>query len=452
MKKILIIDIDKTARTQLKAHLIEEGYLVNDTETESAGIELLKESRYDVVISDLCTNQCGCVGIMKWISENAPATKVIIVTSYASVDCIVQTMKMGAFNYMLKPVSAAEIAQVIENALKLDEEFVCLKNVSLSSGFDDIIGVSDSIKQTIQTALKVAEIDSNILIMGESGTGKELVAEAIHNNSQNRKDFPYVAVNCAAIPDSILESELFGYVKGAFTGAGRDKKGLFEVADRGTIFMDEIGDTSAQFQSKLLRVIEAKEIRRVGDTQAKQVDVRIIAATNKDIAKMAAAGSFRADLFYRLSVVDINIAPLRERKEDIRPLIDFFLNESAKRLGKNITGVSEDAIRILYVYDWPGNVRELKNSIERAVALSEHSTLHAEDFPLAYDYFNRLGLDTEKREAESERDIVTLKEIETKHVLKALEKYGSDHKLIAKKLGIGYTTLWRKIKEIENGA
>ena len=450
MKKILLIDNDDKYLTDLSLYLSDEGYEVTSIRNETDGVALLGKNTYDVVISDLCADKCGCVGIIQLIKENAPSTKVIIATSYASVDCIVQTMKLGAFNYILKPVSSEEIAGVIKDALKQEEEFACLKDVRLSCNFDDIIGVSASIKKTIQTALQVAQIDSNILIMGESGTGKELIAEAIHNSSNKRRSFPYIAINCAAIPESILESELFGYVKGAFTGATRDKKGLFEVAAGGTLFMDEIGDTSASFQSKLLRVIEAKKIRPVGDTQAKQIDVRIIAATNKNIAQMAQEGTFRADLFYRLSVVDIKIAPLRERKEDIPLLLDHFLKESAKRLGRKIPAISDNARKVLIEYNWPGNVRELKSSIERAVALSSNAVLDAENFPLACEYF-RKPLIAEKETGLDERsDVLTLKQMETKHILKALEKYGKDHKLIAKKLGIGYTTLWRKLKEIEN--
>ncbi len=235
----------------------------------------------------------------------------------------------------------------------------------------------------------MSEIESNVLLTGESGTGKELVAEAIHNSSKKRRGNPYIAINCAAIPDSILESESFGYVKGVFTSAVRDKNGLFEAADKGTLFMDEIGDDTAQFQSKLLRVIESKEIRRVADTSAKQVDVRIIAATNKDIAKMALDGNFRSDLFYRLSVIDIKITPLRDRKEDIPLLLEYFLKDSVRQMGKNVTGISGEAKKILSAYDWPGNVRELKNSIERAVALTNNIVLNAEDFLLAQDHFRR---------------------------------------------------------------
>ncbi|PKN77266.1 MAG: hypothetical protein CVU52_01180 [Deltaproteobacteria bacterium HGW-Deltaproteobacteria-10] len=449
-KKILLIDSDDHFRNLLKSHLQEVGYNVSEAKDESEGITLLEKNNYNLVISDLCAEQCGCVGVLKWVKDHSLETKVIIVTSYGSVDCIVQTMKIGAFNYVLKPVSPDELIVIIDEALRKVDNRIYLKDVKKTCVFKDIIGVSDSIKQTIKIALKVSEVDSNVLLTGESGTGKELIAEAIHNSSKNRRGNPYIAINCAAIPDTILESELFGYVKGAFTGAARDKKGLFEAADNGTLFMDEIGDTSPQFQSKLLRVIETKEIRRVGDTSARQVNVRIIAATNKDIAKMAEDGTFRSDLFYRLSVVDIKITPLRDRKEDIPLLIEYFLEDSALQLGKNITGISGEAQKMLIAYDWPGNVRELKNSIERAVALTNNIILLPDDFPLAQDRFRRRDNAKDEKIISMEQDIVPLKDIERQHLLKALEKYGDDHKLVAKKLGIGYTTLWRKLKELEN--
>lgn len=450
LKKILLIDNDEQSRNLLKVRLQEEGYNVSETNDEAEGITILEKSHYHLVISDLCVDQCGCVGIVQWVKDHSPETKVIILTLYGSVDCIVQTMKIGAFNYILKPISTDEIINIIDDALKDVDEAIYLKDVKKSNEFEDIIGVSDSIKQTIKTAMKVAASDSNVLLTGESGTGKELIAEAIHNSCTNRKSNPYIAINCAAIPDSILESELFGYVKGAFTGAVRDKKGLFEAADKGTIFMDEIGDTSAQFQSKLLRVIETKEIRRVGDTSAMQIDVRLIAATNKDIAKMAANEDFRSDLFYRLSVVDIKITPLRDRKEDIPLLIDYFLKDSVRQLGRNVTGISREAKEILIAYDWPGNVRELKNSIERAVVLTNNIVLAPDDFPLAHDHVRRNCVKKSEQQIMVEQDIVPLKEVERQYLLKALEKYGNDHKLVAKKLGIGYTTLWRKLKELDN--
>ena len=448
-KKILLIDNDEHSRKMLKLRLQEEGYNIGEAKDEYEGIKLLEKNHYNLVISDLCVDQCDCVGILQWVKVHSPETKVIILTLYGSVECIVQTMKIGAFNYILKPISPDEIINIIEDAIRNVDKAIYLKDVKKSSKFEDIIGVSDSIKQTIKTAMKVAESDSNVLLTGESGTGKELIAEAIHNSCKKRKGNPYIAINCAAIPDSILESELFGYVKGAFTGAVRDKKGLFEAADKGTLFMDEIGDTTAQFQSKLLRVIESKEIRRVGDTSARQVDVRLIAATNKDIAKMAVDEEFRSDLFYRLSVVDIKITPLRDRKEDIPLLIDYFLKDSARRLGRNVTGISSEAKEIMIAYDWPGNVRELKNSIERAVVLTNNIILTPKDFPLAHDHVRRNGVKKDEQQIMIEQDIVPLKEVERQYLLKALAKYGNDHKLVAKKLGIGYTTLWRKLKELE---
>lgn len=298
-------------------------------------------------------------------------------------------------------------------------------------------------EQVLRTALTVSEIDSGILIYGESGTGKELIARIIHNRSTLRRGKEFVAINCAAIPNDILESELFGYVRGAFTGANVSRKGLIEVAEGGTLFMDEIGDTTPQFQAKLLRVIQEKEIRRVGETVPRRVDIRIVAATNRDLKQMVDEGKFREDLYYRLSVIDLVIPPLRDRKEDIQPLVDFFIIDINKRHGTSVKGISRQALTVLLAYNWPGNVRELRNSLERAAVLSDHDVLQPADFPLALEYFL-------KHVKRNEDEIVPLKEMERRYLLKAMRKYNYNQKLVAKKLGIGHTTLWRKLRKPED--
>ncbi|HNS54870.1 MAG TPA: sigma-54 dependent transcriptional regulator [Syntrophales bacterium] len=446
MKRILIVDNDEPARAALAALLRNEGYEIDEAATEIEAMQLVERSIPDLVVSDLCAPDCFCVGLLHWIKEHHPHLDVIIVTAFGSIDCVVKTIKMGALNYVMKPVNNGKFLEIVRDALQRREhELKSLRRVNEPYCYlvDEIVGVSRSMEQVLKTALRVTDVDSSILIHGESGTGKELVARILHNRSTRRRNREFVAINCAAIPGEILESELFGSVRGAFTGATQTRKGLIEVADGGTLFMDEIGDTSPQFQSKLLRVIQEKEIRRVGETASRSVDVRIVAATNRDLKRMIAEGSFREDLYYRLSVIDIVIPPLRDRKEDIQPLVDYFLQDINGRLGTEVEGVSEQAMAVLMAYPWPGNVRELRNSLERAALLSGHRKLEPEDFPLACEHYLRL---TEKGKDD---EILPLKEVERRHLLKAMQKYNYNQKLVAKKLGIGYTTLWRKLKESE---
>lgn len=448
MKRILVVDNDGPARAALAALLREEGYEIDEAATEIEAMQLVERYIPDLVVSDLCAPDCLCVGLLHWIKEHYPHLDVIIVTAFGSIDCVVKTIKMGALNYVMKPVNNGKFLEIIRDALhRRENELKSLRRVNEPYCYlvDEVVGVSRSMEQVLKTALRVTDVDSAVLIHGESGTGKELIARILHNRSTRRRSREFVAINCAAIPGEILESELFGSVRGAFTGATQTRKGLIEVADGGTLFMDEIGDTSPQFQSKLLRVIQEKEIRRVGETASRSVDVRIVAATNRDLKKMIAEGTFREDLYYRLSVIDIVIPPLRERKEDIQPLVDYFLQDINGRLGTEVEGVSAQAMAVLTDYPWPGNVRELRNSLERAALLSGHRMLGPEDFPLAYEHCLRLA------EKDKDDEIIPLKEMERRHLLKAMQRYNYNQKLVAKKLGIGYTTLWRKLKEFEKG-
>lgn len=445
MRRILIIDDKSDSRRHLTSLLRREGYEVHDVLDESGAIQILNDYHYDLVISDLSKPQRECDSdVLTWINENSRETPLIILTSYGSIECVVKTIKMGAADYILKPISDNDLLGKVEEAIRKTAKPQSTASRKEPYRIHDIVGISQSMERIIEVALKISHIDSNVLIYGESGTGKELVAKAIHYHKKTKDEPPFVAINCAAIPDHILESELFGYAKGAFTGAVRDKKGLLEEANGGTLFLDEIGDASPQFQSKLLRVIEEQKMRRVGDTRARKINVRFIAATNKNIASMVSEGTFRADLYYRLGIVEISIPPVKERKEDIYPLITHFLHDISKRLGGKIKGISDEAIQILLAYAWPGNVRELKNSIERAVALTGNEILEPEDFPIinaAYHDSLFSGRDD---------DVIPLKEIEKRYLLKIMKKYSYNQKLVAKKLGIGYTTLWRKLKEIEN--
>jgi len=315
LKRILIVDNDEPARTALAALLRDEGYEIDEATTEIEAMQLVERRIPDLVVSDLCAPDCFCVGLLHWIKEHHPHLDVIIVTAFGSIDCVVKTIKMGALNYVMKPVNNGKFLEIVREALHRREGGMkSLRRVNEPYCYlvDEVVGVSRSMEQVLKTALRVTDVDSGILIRGESGTGKELIARILHNRSTHRRNREFVAINCAAIPGEILESELFGSVRGAFTGATQTRKGLIEVADGGTLFMDEIGDTSPQFQSKLLRVIQEKEIRRVGDTASRSVDVRIVAATNRDLKKMIGEGTFREDLYYRLSVIDIIVPPLRE--------------------------------------------------------------------------------------------------------------------------------------------
>jgi DNA-binding NtrC family response regulator len=443
LKSLIIIDSQDEPRKDLADFLRNEGYHVDEGINEIEAMKLMEANTYDLVVLDLCEPDCQCTGILHWIKEQFSFLEVIIVSSCDSIDCVVKTIRMGALNYVKKPVDKPGFLDIVREAIhNSDIKPKSLRRVNEPNCYrvDEVVGVSRSMEQVLRTALTVSEIDSGILIYGESGTGKELVARIIHNRSTLRRDKEFVAINCAAIPNDILESELFGYVRGAFTGANASRKGLIEVAEGGTLFMDEIGDTTPQFQAKLLRVIQEKEIRRVGDNTPRRVDIRIVAATNRDLKQMVEEGKFREDLFYRLSVIDLVIPPLRDRKEDILPLVDYFLADINKRHGTSIKGISRQALTVLLEYNWPGNVRELRNSLERAAALSDREVLQPADFPLALEYFL-------KYVKKNEDEILPLKEMERRYLLKAMKKYNYNQKVVAKKLGIGYSTLWRKLRK-----
>lgn len=370
--KILVVDDEENIRTIIKRSFQKEGFTVC---TASSGNEALKElskTSFDLVITDLRMPDGDGITLLKQIHSLYPDTMVMVITAYASTESAVEAMKAGAIDYIVKPINIEELRIIVRNALEkkvLKEENLRLKKELYEKySFHNLIGKSKKIREIFSLIEKIAPTNSTVLLTGESGTGKELVARAIHYSSL-RKDQPFVSINCGALPESLLESELFGHVKGSFTGAYTDKKGLFETAHKGTILLDEISEMSLWMQVKLLRVLQERKIRRVGGTDEKEVDVRIIASTNVDLSEKIREGKFREDLYYRLNVIRINLPPLRERKEDIPLLIEHFIKIYNQRTGKNIRGVKEDALKILESYYWPGNVRELENCIERAVVL-----------------------------------------------------------------------------------
>ncbi len=380
--KILVADDEKSMREFLDIMLKKEGYKVTLASNGEEVMKLIEKDIFDLALVDIRMPRQDGISALKRIKSISPETVVIMMTAYASADTAIKAMKEGAYDYITKPFKIDEIKLIIQNALEkkhLQKENLLLKQVVRDRyHFENIIGQSSKMLELYDLLEKVAPTKTNILITGESGTGKELVAKAIHYNSP-RKDKPFVTLNCGAIPESLIESELFGHLRGAFTDAISTKKGLFEVADEGTIFLDEISELPLMMQVKLLRVLQDGEFKRVGGTEDIRVDVRIISATNKNLEEAVREKQFREDLFYRLNVIQVKIPSLRERKEDIPLLTSHFLKRYSEELGKQISQISPEALRVLVQYDYPGNVRELQNIIERAMALETSQELTAQN-------------------------------------------------------------------------
>jgi two-component system, NtrC family, response regulator PilR len=372
MDRVLIVDDERGMRDFLSIMLKKEGYAILLAESATRAAEIIARGEFDLVISDIAMPGQSGLEVLRQVKTANPDIPVIMVTAYASTESAVEALKLGAYDYITKPFDVEELKVVVHNALekrRLETENRLLKR-ELKERFrsDEMVGDSARMKEVMEMVAKVAPTNSTVLISGESGTGKELVARAVHAGSP-RHDRPFVSINCGAMPDELLESELFGHARGSFTGALTSKKGLFEVADGGTLFLDEIGDTSPAMQVKLLRVLQEKRIRRVGGTEETEVDVRVLAATNQDLDRMVRERRFREDLYYRINVILIKMPALREKREDIPALALHFLVKNARAMGKKITRISEQAMQRLIEHDWPGNVRELENVLERAVAL-----------------------------------------------------------------------------------
>jgi len=382
VEKILIVDDEQSMRDVLSIMLKRTGYAVTVASDAEEAIAEVGREIFDLVITDLKMPKGSGLDVLKAVKATAPETVVLVITAFASTESAVEAMKQGAYDFLTKPFQVDEVQLIIKNALekhRLSSENELLKREMASqSSFARIIGKSEAMQKIFDMVRKVADTRSNVLICGESGTGKELIARAIHYHSV-RSQFPIVTVNCSALPEQLLESELFGHMKGSFTGAVANKAGLFEVADGGTIFLDEIGETSLATQVKLLRVIQEREFRRVGGNQDVKVDVRIIAATNRDLEKAVADGAFREDLYYRLDVIPIRLPPLRERASDIPLLAQHFLEQLSRESGKTIPALTPEAMRILQAHEWRGNVRELENLIERIVAFYSGTPISEDD-------------------------------------------------------------------------
>ncbi|MBI2217373.1 MAG: sigma-54-dependent Fis family transcriptional regulator [Candidatus Rokubacteria bacterium] len=382
--RVLVVDDEPSMRELLGVVLRKDAYDVVLVDGGEAAIEAIRAEVFDLVITDLRMRKVDGLAVLRAAKEHSPQTVVLVVTAYASTETAVEAMKAGAYDYITKPFKLDEIRLTIANALErkrlVDENQALRRQLRQERSLEAFVGKSRTMLDVLDTIRKIADSASTVMITGESGTGKELVARAIHQESPRRKR-PFVSVNCGAVPESLMESELFGHVKGAFTGAVASTIGLFAAADGGTLFLDEMTEIPPSVQVKLLRAIQEREIRRVGDTRDIKVDARLIAASNRDLAKAVADGTLREDLFYRLNVIPIHLPPLRDRVEDIPLLVAHFIEKIAREVGKTVRGISPEALAILERYRWPGNIRELENVIERAIVLGSGETLTPDELP-----------------------------------------------------------------------
>jgi two-component system, NtrC family, response regulator PilR len=430
MSKLLIVDDERSLREVLQMVFKKEGYQVSVAGGYQEALQQLRSSVFDLVISDIKMSDGSGIDLLRDVKSISLETLVVIMTAYATTENAIQALKVGAEDYILKDNEnfVDEVKIAVAKSLefhRLRQEHRLLKShFNHQNAIQNIVGSSPKMKELFNAIETIGATQSTVLIFGESGTGKELVAKAIHLKS-SRSDLPFVSINCGAFPETLLESELFGYMKGAFTGATLNKKGLFEVADKGTIFLDEIGEMSAAMQVKLLRVLQEKKFRRVGGTEEIPLDVRVIAATNKDLQKLIAENKFREDLYYRVSVIPVEIPPLRERKEDIGCLAEHFLLKFNLQMQRSIIRVSERAMQCLEQYDWPGNVRELENTIERAVAFETTEEIKMERLPPKISRLNLAEIARPDKIPEKGIDLEKhLAEIEKSYILEALQKSG----------------------------
>lgn len=382
--KILVIDDDPSIRNMLAIVLKKNGYDVTSKESGKTGLEKLKKESFDLIISDIKMPDINGIELLKKIKAINPEIPVIMITAFASANDAVEAMKLGAEDYVTKPFNLDELKIIINRAIykkNMEKENIHLKSrLTDKEKFENIVGKNRKMLDIFEMIDTISQTDSTVLINGESGTGKELIARAIHNKSE-RSNCKFVSINCGALPENLLESELFGHTRGAFTDAYKEKKGLFEVADQGTLFLDEVGEMSQKMQVKLLRAIQERKIRKVGGSSEAEVDVRIISATNKDLTEGMKSGEFRSDLFYRLNVISINIPPLRERKDDIPLLLHYFLRIFNDKFNRKILGFEKEGLDLMVNYSWPGNIRELENVVERAVALEKGDFISARSLP-----------------------------------------------------------------------
>jgi DNA-binding NtrC family response regulator len=446
-KSILLIDDDESLRRVVEYNLREDGYEVVTAENGRVGLQRFQETGADLVLTDIRMPEMDGVELMARLKAMAPDLPIIVLTAHGTIDSAVEAMKVGAFDYLTKPFSRDQLLAAVRKALELgalaSENRQLRQFVRERFSFASMIGGSRAIRAVTDTAARVAGSDTTVLLEGESGTGKELLAKAIHVNS-SRSTGPFVTVNCAAIPENLLESELFGHRRGAFTGAVADKPGKFETANRGTIFLDEIGDLPLLLQVKLLRVLQEREVDKVGENRPIKVDVRVIAATNRDVEKMTSDGTFREDLYYRLAVVSIRVPPLRERSDDIPLLADHFLAKYAERLSRPRPTVDRAVYSAFNLYAWPGNIRELENVIERALVLDRDGILGLDDLP---DRLKASGARFGNLRLELPDEGISLEDIERELLLAALEKHNWNQTRAAAYLNITRSTLLYRMQK-----
>jgi two-component system response regulator PilR (NtrC family) len=442
--KILVVDDEKSIRDSLNMVLSDEGYEVKSAADGAEALTLINDDNFDVIISDIKMPNIDGMELLDRSSKISPGTFYIIMTAYASVNTAVEALRHGAFDYLIKPVEFDDLLIRVKRLLdykKLSLENKMLRQRTVEEGdFSHIIGKSEPMRKIFDLIKQVAPTNSNVLISGKSGTGKELVAKAIHNNSLRRNEI-FLPINCGAISENLIESELFGHKKGSFTGATEEKQGLFKVADGGTLFLDEIGDLPLNLQVKLLRAIEDKKFLPVGGTKAIETNVRIIAATNQNLYEKTKKGEFREDLFYRLNVVEIKLPSLNERKDDIPLLVNHFIEKYCNEMGKKVLGVDNETMKVLMSHDWQGGVRELENVIERAVIFANNNVITVDNLA-----------DHIRGESISHSYPDSLKEaiagFEREHILSVIKKFDYNKEDAAKALKIGLSSLYRKMEEL----
>lgn len=455
--RILVCDDEESIREFLEIMLRKEGYEVTCAEDGQKALDILKKKSFDMVISDMQMPNMTGMELLKATKDQFPDMTFMMITAFGTTETAVEAMKLGAYDYLSKPFKIDEVRLNIANALRSKnlevENRVLKKELKAEYSFQNLVGNSETMHRIYEMVRRVSQTPTNVLITGESGTGKEMVAKAVHYNGP-LKDRPFVTVNCGAIPESLMESEMFGHKKGSFTGAVADKSGLFEVADGGTLFLDEVGELPLTIQVKLLRAIQERVIRRVGGTEDTKIEVRIIAATNRDLEEMVKTGEFRQDLFYRLNVINIKTPSLRERSEDIPLLANHFLKKYNDRLGKNIGGISAEAMELLKRYDYPGNVRELENIIERTVALEGGATILPESLPPF------VNTPSGRKMASSNEIQVTAEgvdldkimgQIEKELLIKAIHTAGGVKKKAAKLLNITFRSMRYRVEKYNLG-
>jgi len=462
MKKVLVVDDDVYVRDAISTLLVQRGFLVDKASNGVEGLKLIKENEYDVLLIDLVMPEMGGIELLRELNNLKIETPSIVITAYASVDTAIEAMKLGAIDYITKPFNIEELVVVIEKAVSINQlktqNIHYRRQLQKAHSFTNIIGNSPKMQEIFSLITKVADSDATILITGESGTGKELIAKTIHYNSY-RSQHPFVPINCGAIPKELLESEFFGYEKGAFTGAVSTKKGRVELADRGTLFLDEIGELLLPLQVKLLRFIQEKEFERVGGGKTLKVDVRIIAATNRDLEKDVVEGKFREDLYYRLNVIPIHIPPLRERREDIPLLIEHFIKKFCNKRKRPVLQISKDVMKFLVNYDWPGNIRELENLCDRLSVLVSGNKVEIYNLPDRILSNQNGGISSDVKSIDiTQADFVfpengldlnnIIEDFEKKAIIEALKRANGVKSKAATLLGLNRTTLIEKMKKM----